>query len=178
MPASLPGLEMQVHKPSDVVYTPDWCASDIVSWFKPTGKVLEPAMGDGAFLRYLPEGSEWCEITKGRDFFSWHEQVDWIVTNPPYSCLREFVIHGFKVSENAVYLVPLKNLFTAHGFMADCWQYGWLKHVRVYGTGSKLGFPMGNAIGAMHFQRKFWSGTTWSWYATQQSVNPTETTGR
>lgn len=50
----------------DVVYTPDWCARDIVQHFKPEGRVLEPSKGGGAFLQYLP-GAEWCEITEGRD---------------------------------------------------------------------------------------------------------------
>jgi hypothetical protein len=167
---------MQVHNPADVVFTPDWCASDIVKWFQPSGRLLEPCAGDGAFLRYMP-GADWCEITKGRDFFRWSEPVDWIITNPPYSVLREFVLHGFKVSMNGVYLVPLKNLFVAHGFMADCWQYGWLKHVRVYGTGSRLGFPMGNAVGAMHFERGYWGATSWSWYRHSAPNNQFQPTG-
>jgi adenine-specific DNA-methyltransferase len=38
----------------DVVYTPDWVARDMVDFFKPTGRILEPACGDGAILKYLP----------------------------------------------------------------------------------------------------------------------------
>lgn len=50
----------------DVVYTPDWCARDMVEHFKPNGRVLEPSKGGGAFLQYLP-GAEWCEIAYGAE---------------------------------------------------------------------------------------------------------------
>ncbi len=40
--------------PRDVVYTPDDVARDVVAFFKPTGKILEPSAGKGAFLKYLP----------------------------------------------------------------------------------------------------------------------------
>ena len=45
--------------PSDVVYTPDDVARDVVNFFKPTGRILEPSAGDGAFLRHLPPHTEW-----------------------------------------------------------------------------------------------------------------------
>ena len=38
----------------DVVYTPDWVAKDMVDYFNPKGKILEPCSGDGVFLKYLP----------------------------------------------------------------------------------------------------------------------------
>lgn len=40
--------------PKDVVYTPDWVADDMVSFFQPSGKILEPSKGEGVFLKYLP----------------------------------------------------------------------------------------------------------------------------
>jgi hypothetical protein len=55
--------------PGDVVYTPDWVARDMVEFFKPSGRILEPCKGDGVFLKYLPPHAEWCEIQEGRDFF-------------------------------------------------------------------------------------------------------------
>ena len=47
-------------------------------------EVLEPCKGEGAFLQYLPENSDWCEIAEGRNYYDYNEKVDWIVTNPPY----------------------------------------------------------------------------------------------
>lgn len=62
--------------PNDVVFTQDHIARDIVRYFKPTGRMLDPCCGNGAFLKYMP-GADWCEITKGKDFFEWKDPVDW-----------------------------------------------------------------------------------------------------
>jgi len=40
---------------SDVVYTPDDVARDVVSFFCPSGRVLDPCKGKGAFLQYMPD---------------------------------------------------------------------------------------------------------------------------
>lgn len=159
-----PQLLQQALSPGDVVYTPDWCARDMVEWFKPSGRVLEPCKGDGAIYKYLPEGAEWCEIELGRDFFAYSKQVDWIISNPPYSVFDDFMAHSYAVSKNIVWLIPLKNFFGAQGRLEYYRQNGWMKHIRMYGTGGKLGFPMGNAVSAVHFVRHYTGPTSWSWY--------------
>ena len=58
----------------DAVWTPDWCAADMVAHFKPIGRILEPCRGGGAFMRHLPSDALWCEITEDRDFFDWRAQ--------------------------------------------------------------------------------------------------------
>ena len=70
--------------PADRVYTNDWVVADMVDFFKPSGRILDPCKGDGVFLKYLP-GADWCEIEKGKDFFAWSNPVDWVFGNPPYS---------------------------------------------------------------------------------------------
>jgi hypothetical protein len=121
--------------PKDVVYTPDWCAKDMVEWFQPRGRVLEPCRGGG-----------------GIDFFQWDEKVDWCISNPPYSLLRKWFRHTFTLAKNAVYLVPLRSVFSGYGMLEEIREYGGIAHIRVYGTGNFCGFPMGNAIGAVHFK--------------------------
>ena len=138
---------------ADAVWTPDWCAKDMVGYFKPTGRILEPCRGDGAFTRHLPPGTFWCEITEGRDFFLWADHVDWIVTNPPYSLTRKFLRHSFRVSNNVVFLLPAKNIFSGYGAVRECAGWGGLAAIRWYGTGTMLKFPMGNAMAAMHWKR-------------------------
>ena len=69
-----------VEKRGDRVYTPEWVARDMAWSFQPSGRVLEPCKGKGVFLRFLPDDTEWCEIDEGRDFFEWHEKVDWVVS--------------------------------------------------------------------------------------------------
>lgn len=140
-------------KAGDAVYTPEWVAADIVRYFKPRGRVLEPCCGGGAFMRFLPAGTMWCEIAKGRDFFDWSEPVDWIVTNPPYSQTRQFLRHALALANNVVFLVPPRNIFSGYGCVRECAGWGGLRAMRWYGTGTRLGFPMGNGIAALHWKR-------------------------
>lgn len=123
-----------------------------------------PCKGEGAILKYLPSAN-WCEIQEGRDFFQWTQKADWIMTNPLYSLVKEFLKHSFEIAENVVFLVPLHNFFRSDSFMKVCRDYGWIKHIRTYGNGGKLGFPMGNPVGALYFVRSYVGDTSWSWYA-------------
>ena len=97
------GRSLTTKSGNDRVYTPDYLAKAIVERYKPTGRILEPCCGEGAFLKYLPT-AEWCEIDKGRDFMDWTEKVDWIITNPPYSKYLDFLRHSFEVANNVVFL--------------------------------------------------------------------------
>ncbi len=78
---------------------------------------------------------------------------------------NEWLEHSFQIAPDIVYLMPLQKFFNAFGTMQACHKYGWVKHIRVYGTGTRLKFPMGNAIGAIHFVRAYVGDTSWSWYA-------------
>ena len=138
----------------DVVYTPDWVARDMVEFFKPTGRILEPAAGDGAILKYLP-GADWCEIEQGRDFYEWVTAVDWIVTNPPYSQFGKFLDHSFLIAPDILFLIPTNKPFNGFEIMTRIEAWGRIKHMRHYGPGSRLGFPIGFAISAIHFQRGY-----------------------
>lgn len=146
-------------KRGDVVYTPDWVALDMCSHFEPAGRVLDPCRGEGVFERYLWGDTDWCEISEGRDFFDWSETVDWVVGNPPYSLTRKWFRHSYEIADNLLYLVPLRNIFSGYGFLREIAEYGGFKEIRYYGTGSKLGFPMGNAVGAVHIVRA-WDDAT------------------
>lgn len=148
-------------KKGDRVWTPDWVVQDMVQHFKPTGTILEPFKGAGAFLRCLPAAA-WCEIDEGRDFFKFCTQVDWVMTNPPFSIMRDCWRHAARIAEHIVFLVPLRNFFAADGFMREIFAYGGMPECRIYGTGGKLGFPMGNCIGAIHTQRGYGGDMRWS----------------
>jgi hypothetical protein len=92
---------------SDVIVTPDELAQRIVDRFAPRGKLLDPARGSGPFYRALRRHStdvHWCEIAGGVDFFRWHEPVDWIITNPPWSQFREFMRHAMRLAPNVVFI--------------------------------------------------------------------------
>lgn len=140
--------------PRDVVYTPEWVAADMVSFFKPSGEILEPCCGDGVFMKYLPS-AKWCEIEKGVDFFAWQTPVNYLFGNPPYNNLKEWFTHSFSIAENIVYLLPVTKIFNSYYQMMDVYEYGGIAHIRVYGAGSMLKWQMGFAIGAIHLKRNY-----------------------
>jgi hypothetical protein len=154
MNLSLPGMGVEAAREDDVVLTPDDVARDIVAHFRPVGKVLDPCRGDGAFLRHMP-GAEWCEIREGRDFFLWDTPVDWIVSNPPYSCFSDFLRHSFGVAENIVYLIPINKPFNSDRIMREIFAWGGIETILVIGPGAALNFPIGFCIGAVHFKRGY-----------------------
>lgn len=55
------------NSPADIVYTPIAIAKEIINRYKPSGRILDPCKGSGAFYNSMP-GSDWCEITEGRKF--------------------------------------------------------------------------------------------------------------
>ena len=139
----------------DVVLTPEHIAKDIIDRFKPSGKCLDPCKGDGAFLKYLPTNSDWCEIREGKDFFEYFKKVDWIVSNPPYSMFVKWVTHSFKIADNIVYLIPVDKPFISYDFMLNLKQYGGIKEMYTIGPGRWCGFNVGFAVGAVYFKRGY-----------------------
>lgn len=151
-------------KAGDNVYTPVWVVKDMLSHFSPNGIILEPCKGKGAFLDHLPVGTEWCEIEEGRDFFNWNKKVDWVISNPPYSLTRKWFKHSYLFADNLLYLVPIRNVFSGFGFIKEIYDFGGIVEIRNYGTGNKLGFPMGNAIGVFHIKRGYIGDTKITFY--------------
>ena len=149
----------------DVVYTPDWVARDMVDFFKPTGRILEPACGDGAILKYLP-GADWCEIEKGRDFFACVSRYDWIIGNPPYAAFGKWILRSMEIADNVVFLAPQAKPFYSEKLARVMDRWGKIKTIRQYGSGGKLNFPIGFMIGAIHFQRDYHGPMYTSFYKT------------
>jgi len=150
--------------PNDVVFTPDKIAREIVGMFDIKGKVLEPASGEGAFLRYLPKNTEWCEITKDKDFFDYNNKVDWIVTNPPYSNFDRFLQHSFELADNVVFLVPVAKVFKSWGTIQRVKQYGGIVSIW-WVPATRCGFPFGFPAGAFYFKRDYKGATQFSFAA-------------
>jgi len=144
----------------DVVFTFDWVAREIIEYFKPSGRILEPAKGDGAFLKHLPVGTEWCEIREGKDFFSWNEKVDWLIGNPPYSLFTDWINHSFEIADNIVYVVPTNKNFNSYKLFETIYRWGGIHTIYHLGAGrnvcdyQELGF----AFSATHYQRGYKGG--------------------
>lgn len=140
---------------NDDIQTPLALAGLLVAHFRPSGRVLEPCAGEGNFLRHLP-GAEWCEIKQGRDFFEWQEPVDWIITNPPWSRIREFMHHGFEIAENVALLMTVNHVWTK-ARLRDMKNSGFsIRRFVLLDTPDS--FPQsGFQLGMIHFQ-KAWRG--------------------
>jgi len=139
----------------DVCQTPDEVARDVVRFFDPRGVCLDPCRGDGAFYRYLPAGTDWCEIGEGRDFFAYDRRVDWIVSNPPYSVFSQWLRHSFTVADDIVYLIPVNKAFNSYRLMREIYEWGGIRCIYVVDSGGRLGFEVGFAVGAVHFRRGY-----------------------
>lgn len=148
---------------NDCIATPGWVADDMIDFFRPKGRVLDPCMGDGVFFDRI-EGCEWCEILRDRDFFDETPYFDCVIGNPPYSAIRKFALHGMSISDRVILLIPVWKAFNALGLMKAAEIYGGISHIRTYGGGGRLGFPMGNAIGAVEWSKGHKRGTTYSFY--------------
>ena len=140
---------------SDVVYTPDEVAKSIIDWLQPSGVCLDPCMGDEAFYKNLPDFADWCEISKGRDFFDYNKKVDWIIGNPPYSLFEKWLIHSFEIAHDVAYILPTNKVFQRQVIMRMINKWGGVKSIMVYGSGSVVGFPFGFSVGTFHFQKDY-----------------------
>ena len=139
---------------NDVVFTPRWLAKIICEMFPIEGRVLEPAKGEGVFMEFLPKGTEWCEIAEGRNFFDYSNEVDWIVTNPPYSDFNRFLEHSFELSNNVVFLVPVAKMFKSMGTIKTIMSYGGIVSYRFL-SGGQAGFPFGFPVGVCYMKRNY-----------------------
>lgn len=153
-------MESESVRLDDIILTPRAIAREVVNHFNPSGRILDPCKGNGAFADEMP-GCEWCEIREGRDFYDWKEPVDWIVSNPPYSIFSPFLRHSMTVAENIVYLVPVNKCFNSYQMMRDVWTWGGIVEIWTieYGRNPLLGFPIGFCVGAVHYRRG-WRGET------------------
>ena len=154
------GMPVTEANPADVVMTPRHIAEAIVRHFEPSGAMLDPCRGDGAFFDLMP-GAAWCEVREGRDFFDCGLRVDWIVSNPPFSIFYEWMRHSMTIANDIVYLVPIGKVWNSAGFLDSLTQWGGVREILVIGTGRSIGFPLGFAVGAVHFQRGYKGAMTY-----------------
>lgn len=137
---------------NDKVFTPDALAVAIANHFQPSGRILEPCYGGGAFVRAIP-GCDWCELDKGRDFMDCNGRYDWVITNPPWSKLRAFLNKSMEVSDNVVFLC-LINAFFMRARMADMDRAGFgFVEITSVPTPPKPWPQTGFQLGAVHIRK-------------------------
>jgi hypothetical protein len=145
-------------------YTPGHISEYIVDYFRPKGKILEPCRGNGSFMKYLPDNTLWCEIDEGKDFFEFQEKIDWIITNPPYSILTQWMDHCFQLADNVVLLIPISKLFSSNPRLQMVREYGGISDMIVFGPGRSIGIDLGFPMGAIKFSREWKGETNIKWY--------------
>ena len=79
------------------------------------GHVWEPCAGDGRLVDVMRQRG--CEvvahdIVTGHDFFDWTEaQAPTLITNPPFSRIRDFIDHAFAIGVEKMALVCPERLW-------------------------------------------------------------------
>lgn len=99
--------------------TPDWCVElicDEIKWDIPQS-FLEPCAGDGRINRIVKEYGRSdldimsCEIQDGCDYLTTKfDNLDLIVTNPPFSKAQEFLEKSLSEADCVIYLLRLNYL--------------------------------------------------------------------
>lgn len=150
----------------DLVMTPNWLAADILHHFNIAGSYLDPCKGNGAFFDQCQSDiKDWCEISEGRDFLTYEEKVDWIVTNPPWSKMRQFLVKGMEVADNVVYLTTI-NHYTTKRRMLDIKQMGFgVREIFCVPTPSKPWPALGFQLAAVHLQKGYKGHIQITWHS-------------
>lgn len=156
---------------ADLVMTPEPLARSIIEHFNPTGKILDPCRGAGAFYNNFPQREKlaWMEIVDGRDFLDGlivHEghvvTFDWIITNPPYSLFKPFLIRAMETANNVVFLAFI-NHFTTKARMRLMKEEGF-GFVDIFSVPTPKEWPQsGFQLAAVHIQRGYKGKCEFSW---------------
>lgn len=127
-------------KPNDVIKTPDLLVKKLVLKVPliQGDRVLDAFAGEMVWYNNYPDYviKNWCELSKGIDFLQYTEEFDWVVSNPPYSCLNIMLKKmykaqkGFALLLNVILLTPQRVKDMAdNGFIIDklhfCNVRGW-----------------------------------------------------
>ncbi len=141
---------------NDLVYTPRLLAEKIVKWANPYGIVLEPCSGTGTFVEAIKAYSckvIECEIQKGTNFYDFKDRVDWIITNPPWSQARSFMLHSMAICGNIVFLITINHIIALKARLRDLKTNGfWMTKCLLLDTPKE--FPQsGFQIGACLVQK-------------------------
>lgn len=141
---------------NDVVMTPPELAKTIINHFNPTGFVLDPCRGSGAFYENYPtENKDFCEISEGLDFFNYTKKVDWIISNFPWSQMRNFLNHSMDISDNVVSLALVNSIFMVARLKDIKEKNFGIKEILLLKTPPKPWPQAGLQLGAIHLQKNY-----------------------
>lgn len=148
---------------SDYVQTPEWCAKDMINFFNPSGKIIDPCRGENKVFYNLLD-CDWAEINDGIDFFKINDKYDWVIGNPPYSVFNKWIKHSYDIASNIVYLLPTFKAYNALSLMRLYYDKGHIKHIRLYDTGKDIPWLRSRPICAIYFKVGYFGSTEYSKY--------------
>mgnify|MGYP002345484295 CR=1 FL=1 len=127
------------HDGIDFYSTPEWCVRKLLEHQDFEWPILEPCSGSGAISKVLEEkytvvsqdirtdpsvyGERWV------DFFAHTGKYPTIVTNPPYFCAKDFILHALEIAETVCVLLKLQFLESVDRY--DFFQNTPLSHIYV-----------------------------------------------
>jgi hypothetical protein len=100
--------------PQDVYYTPQAVVKshlqECVPYYKEGDLVYDPFFGQGAYYNLYDEfftncRKEYSEITMGKDFFEYEGRPDIIVSNPPFSILKQVLDRLLEIRPKCISLL-------------------------------------------------------------------------
>lgn len=153
--------------PNDKISTPIELAKKCVPFvpFEKGDLVLDPARGSGVFYNNFPDyvDKDWCEIDEGREFMLYNHQVDWVVTNPPYSELNDWLVKACQISRKGfAYLVHLHSITPKRLELIDGYGFGltFIHLVKVFQWFGMSAFALfvRDKAGLISYDRIVWRG--------------------
>ena len=146
---------------SDYVQTPLWCAKDMIDFFNPSGKILDPCRGENKMFWNLLK-CDWCEINENIDFFENNNHYNYIIGNPPYSIFNQWLHHSYDIADNIIYLLPTFKVYNPLSLMRLYRDKGHIKHIRFYDTGTNIEWSRSRPICAVWFKVDYFGDTSYS----------------
>ena len=139
-------IQKKVNKCSaqDCKQTPTDLAQKLVNMvpFKPNDVLYEPFKGDGNFYNLFPTENVkfWSEIKEDKDFFNFEQNVDWVISNPPWSKITRILdklvkicntgfallIHSLTISPNRIKFIEDNGFVITKYHMVKV--TGWFSH--------------------------------------------------
>jgi hypothetical protein len=117
---------MALRNENDFYPTPPWCYQKLEFDYSKFSSALEPCMGDGRIAVFLEDKGlsvTGIDLSEGIDYLTYTPvtKPDIILTNPPFSLAKEFIIKAISESDTVVMLLRINFLGSQarHKFWLD-----------------------------------------------------------
>ena len=109
------GNTNKLRSKADFYQTPYALTRRLLEVEKFEGRILEPSCGAGAITAILKEAgykdiTAYDYLLDGKDFLTETRKFDAIITNPPFSLAKEFILKACEIAPRFAFLLPLTYL--------------------------------------------------------------------